>query len=189
MSTNLLGELSPEKGETMNSASAVERPIEVGVFDTVAAAGRAVDELLASGFTVDQITVVCSDEAKERYFKQFEHQQPAGTHDARATITGGTIGALLAGVTIIVSAAVTGGTAILAAGPITALAGGVAGGFVGAMMTRGVEKELADFYQQAVIDGRILVAAEDKSSSKTKLAKAAAILAAAGALPLPLPEG
>jgi hypothetical protein len=55
------------------------------------------------------------------------------------------------------------------------------------MMTRGVEKELANFYQQAVIEGQILVAAE--SAEPTMLQKAGGVLAAAGAKPLELPEG
>jgi hypothetical protein len=174
----------------MEKATAIERPIEVGVFDSVQAAGRAVEELLRAGFTQDQITVVCSDETKERYFREFEHQKPAGTHDVTATVTGGAIGAIIAGLTIMVSAIATGGMAILAAGPITAAAGGLAGGFIGAMMTRGVEKELANFYQQAVLEGQILVAAEETGPrAQQRLAQAARILAEAGALPLPLTEG
>src|SRR6478735_3315635 len=134
--------------------------LEVGVFDTVDEARLAVRGLLEAGFTKEQITVVCSDDTKERYFAEFEHQHPAGTYAATATIAGGTIGALLGGLTIVASALATGSLALWAAGPITAWAGGVAGGLVGAMMTRGVEKELANFYQQAVVSGRILVAAE-----------------------------
>jgi len=58
------------------------------------------------------------------------------------------------------------------------------------MMTRGVEKELANFYQQAVEAGQILVAAEDHEANNSQmLAKAAKVLADAGALPLPMEEG
>jgi heat induced stress protein YflT len=164
--------------------------LEVGVFDAVEDARRAVQRLLDAGFSNEQITVVCSDETKERYFSEFEHQHPAGTYTPTATIAGGTIGALLGGLTIVASAIATGSLALWAAGPITAWAGGVAGGLVGAMMTRGVEKELANFYQQAVVAGQILVAAEDHGPDSTQnLAKAAQILAEAGAKPLLLPEG
>jgi hypothetical protein len=86
--------------------------------------------------------------------------------------------------------------AILAAGPITAWAGGIAGGLVGAMMTRGVEKELANFYQQAVVDGQILVAVEEHSNTQRNsnvnwpsLPSAARILADAGAKPILLRKG
>jgi hypothetical protein len=173
-----------------NSFMSDSRPLEVGVFNTVDSARSAVQQLLNAGFTTDQITVVCSDETKERHFKEFEHQDPAGTYTPAATIAGGTIGALLGGLTVIASAVATGSLALFAAGPITAWAGGVAGGLVGAMMTRGVEKELANFYQQAVIEGQILVAAENHGPQHAQmLAKAAEILAKAGARPLPMQEG
>jgi hypothetical protein len=174
----------------MRSPQLKDLSLEVGVFNTIDEARRAVQGLLHAGFTKEQITVVCSDETKERYFAEFDHQQPAGTHTATAAIAGGTIGALLGGVSVIASAIATGGWALWAAGPITAWAGGVAGGLVGAMMTRGVEKELANFYQQSVIEGQILVAAEDHGPNHERsLARAAEVLTDAGAKPLPLPEG
>jgi hypothetical protein len=81
----------------------------------------------------------------------------------------------------------------LATAGIAAWAGGVAGGLFGAMMSRGVERELANFYQQAVIDGDILVAVEVHEDSSAMpgrdLARASQILAEAGAKPLKLPEG
>jgi Heat induced stress protein YflT domain len=164
--------------------------LEVGVFDSIDDARAAVKQLLSAGFTTEHITVVCSDDTKERYFSEFEHQHPAGTYTPAATIAGGTIGALLGGLTVVASAIATGSLALWAAGPITAWAGGVAGGLVGAMMTRGVEKELANFYQQAVVSGQILVAAEAHGEGcEQMLAKAAQILAEAGAKPLPLSEG
>ena len=164
--------------------------LEVGIFDSVDDARQAVHGLLDAGFTREQITVVCSDETKERYFKEFEHQDPAGTYTPGATIAGGTIGALVGGLAVVASAIATGSLALWAAGPISAWAGGVAGGLVGAMMTRGVEKELANYYQQAVVEGRILVAAESHGPNGPQmLAKAAAILADSGAKPLPMREG
>ena len=169
--------------------TATQNRVEVGVFTTVEDARRAVNGLLAAGFPKEKVTVVCSDETKESYFREFEHQEPAGTFTPTATIAGGTIGALLGGATVIASAVATGSLALWAAGPITAWAGGVAGGLVGAMMTRGVEKELANFYQQAVLEGQILVAAEAGDARSSSFGQAARVLAEAGAKPLTLPEG
>jgi hypothetical protein len=169
--------------------TATQNRLEVGIFTTVEDARRAVNGLLADGFTKDKVTVVCSDQTKERYFREFEHQEPAGTFTPTAAIAGGTIGALLGGATVVASAVATGSLALWAAGPITAWAGGVAGGLVGAMMTRGVEKELANFYQQAVLEGQILVAAEASDKGGPSRGDAARILAEAGATPLALPEG
>jgi hypothetical protein len=169
----------------------VQNPaLEVGVFDSVEAARRAVQGLLLAGFSKEHITVICSDKTKEQHFREFEHQEPAGTFTPRATIAGATVGALLGGLTVAASAVATGGLTLWVAGPVTMWFSGVAGGLVGAMMTRGVEKELANFYQQAVESGQILVAAEDHGANSTQmLAKAAKVLADSGAQPMPMLEG
>jgi len=167
-----------------------ERPVRVGVFSDISSAHLAVEELRAVGFSKDQITVVCSDDLKERYFREYEHQDPAGTNTPAAVAAGGTLGAILAGATVVLAAGATGGLSLLMAGGASAWAGGVVGGLVGAMMTRGVEKEAADFYSQAVEEGKILVAAEEKEPAMVaKLARAEDVFAAAGALPVQLPEG
>lgn len=174
----------------MKNQHTLDGTFEAGVFSEIDDARRAVQGLLDAGFTREHVSVLCSDETKELYFKEFEHQDPAGTHTPTAAIVGGTIGAALGGVAVIASAVATGSLALWAAGPITAWAGGVAGGLVGAMMTRGIEKELANYYQQAVVQGQILVAAEDQGPDReASLARAAQILAEAGALPVELSEG
>ncbi|HQU44246.1 MAG TPA: hypothetical protein PK867_15605 [Pirellulales bacterium] len=174
----------------MENASTLERPIRVGVFSTIRAADCAVDNLLKAGFTPDQISVVCSDQTKEEHFHAFEHEEPAGSHTATAVAVGGAIGAALGGLTVLAGAVTTAGLGLLAAGGLAAWAGGVVGGLVGAMMTRGVERELADYYDQAVSAGKILVAAEDHSEAQRQtLARAEQILSECGAEPISLPEG
>jgi hypothetical protein len=168
-----------------------DQPIRAAVFRTVSQADDAVDRLLKAGFTAGQITVVCSDETKERHFREFEHQDPAGSHAPAAAATGGVIGAALGGFVAMAGAAATGGAAAVAAGAFLAAAGGsVAGGLIGAMTTRGMEKEVADYYDQAVAAGRILVAVEDEGENRAEtLAQAEQIFAAAGAEPISLEEG
>src|SRR5262245_57082312 len=104
------------KGNYMATTSTykhVDHPaLEVGVFDSIDDARTAVRRLLSAGFTTEHITVVCSDETKERYFSEFEHQHPAGTYTPTATIAGGTIGALLGGLTVVASAIATGSLAL-----------------------------------------------------------------------------
>ena len=79
---------------------------------------------------------------------------------------------------------------MIAAGGIALWGGGVVGGLVGAMMTRGVEKELANYYDQAVVAGKLLVAAEAYGSTAAKrLADAQRILHEAGAEPVALEKG
>jgi hypothetical protein len=166
------------------------KPIRVGIFRTVATAERAVNKLLAAGFTAEEITVVCSDPLKERNFQEFQHQDPAGTTTPAKAVAGGAIGAALGGLTVLAGAAATGGVALLAAGGAVAWTGGVLGGLIGAMMSRGVEKELANYYDQEVQRGNLLVAVEDHSSAQQqRLLEAERILSEAGAEPMPLREG
>ncbi len=167
-----------------------DRTFEVGVFADVEAAEAAVRHLMDAGFAKDQVTVICSDQHKEKYFREFEHQEPAGTFTTEAVLAGGAIGVLLGGLPVIGAAVATGSILMWVAAPAAASALGVAGGLVGAMSTRGTEKEIANYYQQAVVDGCILVAAHaDGVDREARLAEAAKVFAAAGAKPFALPEG
>jgi outer membrane lipoprotein SlyB len=163
--------------------------LRVGIYSELDHADRAVERLLAAGFAKAQLTVICSDETRQRHFQQFEHQQPAGEHTPVAAASGSAIGVLVGSATAIVATLVTGGTAVLISGALGAWAGGVVGGLVGAMMTRGVEHELADYYDQAVTAGKILVAVDEHGPQAAEhLSVAERIFAEAGALPLPLRE-
>src|SRR6476620_2067112 len=95
---------------------ATQLPLRVGVFDNVSEADRAVDDLLATGFTTAQITVVCSEESIKRHFARYEHQDPAGTETPAAAIAGGVCGAALGGLAAVAGAFTLGGGALLAAG-------------------------------------------------------------------------
>jgi len=164
----------------------------VGIFDSVANVRTVIGELLAAGFTRDQITVVCSDEKKIAQFHEFEHQHPAGTSTPMMASAGGIAGATLGGLAALGAVLASGGAPVLvlASGGLAIWSGGIVGGLVGAMMTRGVEKELADYYDQAVQDGKIIVAAEDESeASAARLHVAEEILIRAGSEPVALPEG
>jgi phage tail tape-measure protein len=160
------------------------------VFTTVDATRGAVSRLLAAGFTKSQITVICSDETKERYFREFEHQEKAGANTPAAAATGGAIGATLGSLATGAVGLALGGVPLIVAGGIGLMAGAVWGGFLGAMMTRGIEKEAADFYDQEVQAGRLLVTVEqDDPHARPSLDEAERILAGAGSSPLPLTEG
>lgn len=174
----------------MNEHQEPERPFRAGVFDTVPLAEDAVRALLAEGFTVDQITVVCSDELKERHFRAFEHTEPAGTNAPAAAAVGSAVGAAVMGATTATLGSLISPDAAAAMGGAGLWTGTIFGGFVGAMMSRGTENELANFYNQALQKGKILVAAESHGpDAEAQLARAAAILAEKGAEPLPLSEG
>ena len=175
--------------QTKHKESAQERTVEAAVFKTVDQAEKVIQQLLHAGFAKEQITVVCSDQHKERNFGEFEHQEPAGTFTPQAVLAGGAIGALLGAIPVVGLAVATGSVIVWIAGSTVAVATTVAGGLVGAMTTRGLEKEVADFYQQAVVDGMILVSVEvDDPAQKPNLATAADIFATHGAHPIELPK-
>lgn len=174
----------------LEHSATAQRPIRAGVFSTLGAAHAAVDRLRAAGFSADDLTVVCSDETKEREFREFEHEQPAGTNTPAAAAAGGTVGAALGGVAAGAAGIAAGGLPLVVIGGAGLLTGGLLGGFLGAMLTRGVEKEAANFYDQAVTDGNLLVTVHaEGEDAAAKLARAERILAESGAEPLPLSEG
>jgi len=167
----------------------IVQPMRVGVYAALDDAERAVSGLLKLGFSKDQITVICSEDWKAAHFREFRHEDPSGSHTPAAAAIGGAIGAVLGGLTAVVGTVATGGVGLLAAGGAAVWAGGIVGGLIGAMMTRGMEKELADYYDQAVVHGKILVAAEDRTAGgQSHLEAAARVLEEAGAEALPMRE-
>lgn len=170
-------------------AQTIEKPVRVGVFSTIQQADDAVRRLMETGFTKDQITVIASNRNVDEHFKEFEHQLQAGAKTPTAVKAGSAIG-VLGGLGALAGVLTTGGIGLLVAGVALIPMGAVVGGFVGAMMTQGIEKELAYYYDQAVEDGKILVAVEYHGpNAEQRLDEAEEVFAKAGAEPVELPEG
>jgi hypothetical protein len=163
-----------------------QRPVHAGVFDEVADADHAVSRLLEMGFLPKQISVICSDDAKRHHFAGLQEEEPSGRHAAEAAAAGGAIGMSLGGLFALTGLVATGGVGLAAAGAM--LGAGVTGSFVGAMLTRGVEKEAADFYDQQLRRGQILVVVERHGMSPS-LDDADRIMREAGAVPFSLRDG
>jgi hypothetical protein len=173
----------------MSAQSVRARPIRVAIFPSILQADQAVDGLLKLGFGVEQVTVICSDKNSSQHFEAFNHQDQAGSHTGAAAAIGGAIGAALGGLAAVAGTVATGGIGLLAAGGVAAWAGGAVGGLMGAMMTRGVEKELANYYDQAVVRGKILVAVDAPEAAAETLDAAVQVFEEAGAEPVALSEG
>ncbi len=185
--------MEKSKNDFLFPASTSEKPIRAAIFTEIKETDVAVKNLLDAGFTTEEITVVCSDATKERYFREYDHQDQAGRNVPVAAGIGGAVGMTLFGLTAVAAGLVTGGAAFVVAGGTGMWTGTVVGGLVGAMMTRGFEREVADFYDQAVITGDILVAVEPHgktlAENESRLATAESIFREAGAKPLPLSQG
>ncbi len=173
----------------MSFTSHEKSPLRVGIFSTVSRAKRAVEALEAAGFTAAHITVLCSDETRQRQFAEFEHQHLGGRDTTAVVAAGGAIGAAVGGLATIAAALATSGASLFYSGGIAVWSGGFVGGLIAAMMHRGMEKELADYYSQSVAQGKILVAAESSGPSAAEQLNAAErIFAEIGALPLEIPK-
>lgn len=143
--------------------------IHVGVFDNLGDADRAVARLFEAGYSREQVSVICSDKYKSDILKNEEHVKPEATVDSLTVeaakeggIVGGSIGAL-GGFALALGVVGTAGIGLLVAGPVLAVStagGAVVGTLITEMMTRGVEKQSAHFYDRAVQDGKILVAVD-----------------------------
>jgi hypothetical protein len=166
-------------------------PVRVGVFESLLHADRAVERLLEAGFDRRHVSVICP-QCSDESFGDVTRELPAGARTPARAVGGGAIGAVLGGLVTVVGLTATGGLGLLTVGPLLLAAGGgaVAGGFVGAMTSRGFERQAADFYDQALQRGQVLVAVEDRGpDAAERLARAEHILAECGAHPMALPDG
>jgi len=170
--------------ETETLKDPLPRPVRAGVFKRLERADVAVQKLVDAGFPKDHITVICPTCTTEKY-DDYQRREPAGSHTKEGAVGGGAIGLLLGGLVAVA------GTGLLIAGPLLAGIGALAGGFVGAMLTRGMEPEASNYYDQALKRGDILVAVECKHSADPGacLKQAELILKESGAAPVSLPEG
>jgi hypothetical protein len=174
-------------------SDAPDKPIRAGIFESESSADRAVAGLLAAGFAKERISVVSARPMAQRAdHPKVDNEPPAGAHTAGAIAAGGAIGSVLGGLTVVVGVAATGGLGLLAVGPLlgAAATGGVFGSFVGAMLTRGLEEETANYFDQALTQGQYLVSVEHvEGEGAPPLEAADAVFQRAGVVSLPLRKG
>src|SRR5439155_26625918 len=117
------------------------------------------------------------------------HDGPAGTKTPRTATAGGIVGGLAAGLVGVVFATTNPGETVLVESLFIG-AGASFGTFVGAMMSRGMEREVANYYDQALRRGQILVSAEmEEGDDRSKLDRAEQVFEEAGSHPVALPAG
>ena len=163
--------------------------VRVGIFETAGGAERAVKELLKNGVREESISAISSN--KDAIAQLGLHQKEPGTENAglTAAAVGSAVGASAATVGAGATMLMLGAAATWVVGPFALLGGGVIGALVGAMTSRGIEEESADFYQSEVARGKILIAVKpDPSEEAVILPLAEKILSNAGAQPLELPR-
>jgi hypothetical protein len=146
-----------------------------GIYPTKAAAETAVDQLIAGGFSNQDVSVLMSDNRGSKDFAAEKNTKaPEGTATGAGVggVVGGTLG-LLAGIGAL---AIPGVGPLIAAGPIMAgLAGlgigGAVGGLVGALVGMGIPEYEAKRYEGRVKDGGILLSVHCETSDEISRAK------------------
>jgi hypothetical protein len=161
-------------------------PNRVGFFATAAQADQAIRALLAAGFTKGQIAVICPANCAG-LFQGVRHPDPPGAHGVKAAVEGGVIGAALGGIALAAASLATGGTALLTAIPVLVGGGAIAGSFSSLIAREGYGEGVAEYYEEAIHQGKLVVGVEDEGPDhEVRLAQAERILAELGAeLPAP----
>ncbi|HEY4261213.1 MAG TPA: hypothetical protein VGM98_13695 [Schlesneria sp.] len=167
----------------MASPDILQQSLRAGVYADMPSAERAVVKLLASGFEKEQVSVVCSGEARDRHFRQFDQPNHTGISLNGEVATGASIGAAVGGLAAIAFGLVSGAVPLIIAGAAGVAGGSGMGGFMGAMMSKGVEDEFSRFYHDQLAAGNLVVVAEDHGPDcETKLAHASEIFTETGCL-------
>ena len=145
------------------------------IFETHANAAQAIESLVAAGFDSSKVSFIASDDFDADTFG-VESGSKAAEGVAIGAGTGGAIGAVVAGLTMVGAVAATGGAGILVAGPlVAALAGagaGAAGGSIlGGLVGLAIPEHEIKHYEEAIERGSVLVGVECKDSDERDAAK------------------
>lgn len=149
-----------------------------GIFDSDVTADRAVASLLDEGFIKDEISLIMSDKTRDRFFSSTDDEaNRVAKGGLVGAALGGTIGALIAGLTTVGAIALSGG-ALLAVGPIVAAlygagAGGAVGGLSGALISAGFAADDANRFEEEIKRGKAIVIVHVANDEKAAIAKSA----------------
>jgi hypothetical protein len=154
-----------------------------GIYSTTAETERAVNDLLQSGFSSQDVSVLMPDQQSTREFAVHKDTKaPEGVTTGATTggVIGGTLGVLLG----LGSLAIPGIGPLIAAGPLVAGlaglgAGGAVGGFIGALVGMGIPEYEAKRYEGRVKDGGVLLSVHCETPGEVLRAKE--VLSATGA--------
>jgi hypothetical protein len=146
-----------------------------GLVDNEMQAERLVEELRATGFSNNDISVLFPDKSGTRDFAHEQHTKaPEGA--AAGAGTGGVIGGILGWLAGIGSLAIPGVGPFIAAGPIMAAlagagVGATVGGLTGALIGMGIPEYEAKMYEGKINEGNILIAVHSENTEERKRAK------------------
>ena len=153
-----------------NAATSVSRQkrnrMLTALFRNRDTAESAYSSLNSRGYTRDDISLLMSDETRQKYFPTEEPQTEMGSRALEGlgigSAVGGTVGAIIAAIAAIGTNVVLPGLGLTIVGPLAAAfagagAGGLTGGLVGAFVGAGIPEERATVYEFGLRDGGILL--------------------------------
>lgn len=142
-----------------------ESRMMTGMFRDRSSAERAYGTLTGRGYTKDDVSLLMSRDARDRYFpKDDPARTELGSKAAEGAgigaITGGGLGALLAG--LAASGIAVPGLPIIAMGTLAAAltgagTGGALGAIVGALIGSGIPEDRAKLYEKGINEGNIVM--------------------------------
>jgi hypothetical protein len=161
--TNIHDETDSSRG----TATGTRQNWVSGTFADRDSAERAYNLLLSRGYSEKEITLMMSDETRNRYFSDEKAtDSELGNKAMESAGVGGAIGvtagAILAAVAAVGTSIAIPGLGLAIAGPIAAVlagagAGGLTGGIIGALIGWGIPEERAKLYESDLKDGGIVL--------------------------------
>jgi hypothetical protein len=160
-------------------------PQIVGIVETAPLANEAIAALLSGGLTKDDISLVMSGKTKEHFSAATKDTGDRAIVDAAIGAgTGGVMGALLAGLTMIGAVAIP-GAALFVVGPIVAVlagtgAGAALGGLAGGLSAAGISAAESKKYEDEIKAGKVVIIAHTKNDIETQCARSVLMAQGAG---------
>ena len=134
-----------------------------GLFSSYTDFANLIEALNMRGYREEDLSVLMSENTHHQYFAPHENTKaPEGA--TVGTLSGGILGALIGGLTL-VGNIILPGSGLLVAGPLVGAlsagaVGAAAGGLIGALVGAGIPEHEAKFFEDALNErGRILVVA------------------------------
>lgn len=144
-----------------------DRRIVTGMFRDPEHADRAYASLTERGYSADDISVLMSDETRERHFGtgemvEIEEGSKAAEGAGVGGAIGGTIGAIAGAIAAAAAPVVFPGVGIVLSGPLAAAlagagAGGLGGSLIGGLVGAGIPEARVEHYEQGLKDGAVVL--------------------------------
>ncbi len=157
--------------------NSTNRSMLTGMFRDRETTESAYKTLQEKGYSNDDISLVMSDETRNKHFSGDEGETAIGTKVAesagKGSAIGGTVGAIVGVIAAIGTSLVIPGLGLVIAGPIAAGlagagAGSITGGIIGALVGSGIPEDRAKLYESGIKSGHIVVGVHPRSDDDAK---------------------